>query len=222
MTNVGTLPHLVYTANPVASLAPWPVRRDSVRGKVVFQPISKKAAATLWHKARKWDQDTRTRGRHGGIIGRTGLTVLYSLIFDFLNWKTGRLDPSLETIARKAGVSERTVSRVIAKLKALGLINWQRRCETAYSDAGNFLLRQISNAYAIISHSQWIGYRDNDPPPPDAATLGCPPPIPTPLEAVAAAIATATPIAAYSELMGDQTDRLAVALAQLGRLMGRI
>jgi hypothetical protein len=36
------------------------------------------------------------------------LQVLHALIFDFLNYRTGQLDPSYEAIARKAnGVCQR-------------------------------------------------------------------------------------------------------------------
>ena len=38
------------------------------------------------------------------------LAVLHALIFDFLNHRTGRLDPSYAAIAAKAGVCVRTVA----------------------------------------------------------------------------------------------------------------
>jgi hypothetical protein len=40
-------------------------------------------------------------GQDGGAVGHTGLLVLHTLIFDFLNFSTGRLDPSYAAIARK-------------------------------------------------------------------------------------------------------------------------
>ena len=89
--------------------APWPVWRNSVAGEVRFAPISRKAAAKLWHAARRWDRDTHEPGRHGGVIGRTALAALYALLFDYLNHRTGRLDPSLDAIARKAGCCRRAV-----------------------------------------------------------------------------------------------------------------
>src|SRR4051794_28864444 len=39
--------------------SPWPVWRGSVAGPVRFATMSRKAAAKLWHKARRWDRDTR-------------------------------------------------------------------------------------------------------------------------------------------------------------------
>jgi hypothetical protein len=43
--------------------------------------------------------------------------VLHALIFDFLNHRTGRLDPSYEAIARKAGVCVRAVATALARLR---------------------------------------------------------------------------------------------------------
>ena len=152
--------------------APWPVWRGSIAGPVRFAPLSRKAAAKLWHRARRWDRETRTKGRHGGAIGRTALAALYALLFDFLNHRSGRLDPSLDAIARKAGICRRTVVNAIRRLKDLGLLIWQRRCEEDRDEAGRFRLRQRTNAYGLLPTSQWRGYRDTDPPPPSPDVLG--------------------------------------------------
>ena len=111
------------------SRAPWPVWRGSVAGPVQFVPMTRKAAAALWHKARQWDRETHQPGRHGGVIGRTALDVFYALALDFQNFRTGRLDPSLDAIARKAGCCRRAVVAALARLRDLGLLAWQRRCE---------------------------------------------------------------------------------------------
>src|ERR1700712_4106037 len=39
----------------------------------------------------------------------------------------GRLDPSVEMIATRAAVSPSTVTRALAKLRALGFLGWTRR-----------------------------------------------------------------------------------------------
>jgi hypothetical protein len=53
--------------------------------------------------------------------------VLHALVFDFLNFATGRLDPSYVAIARKTNVCERTVATALARLRELGILNWVRR-----------------------------------------------------------------------------------------------
>ena len=99
--------------------APWPVWSGSVAKPVQFAAMPKKAAVRLWHRARDFDRSTHQPGHHGGAAGHTGLAVLGTLIFDFLNHRTGRLDPSNAAIAAKAGVCVRTVATALQRLKAL-------------------------------------------------------------------------------------------------------
>ena len=153
---------------------------------------------------------------------RTALAALYALLFDFLNHKTGRLDPSLDAIAVKAGCCRRAVVDALARLRDLGLIVWQRRCEETRDAEGRFRLRQRTNAYGLLPPSQWRGYCDNDPPPPDPATLGIPERVPDAIEAAVAEITQGQRMAAVAALETDPGDRLAMALAALGRAMGAI
>jgi hypothetical protein len=108
------------------------------------------------------------------------------------------------------------------EVRDLGLLAWRRRCEETHDDAGRFRLRQRTNAYGLLPPSQWIGYRDNDPPPPDPATLGAPEPVPEPIEAAIAELTCGQRKAALATLEAYPNDRLAMALAALGRAMGAI
>ena len=96
---------LAYALSPLPGFASpktyaaWPVWHDSTTKEVRFVPMSRKQAAKHWQKARRFDRQTHTKGKHGGRIGRTALAVLYALLFDFLDFKTGQLDPSYHTIA---------------------------------------------------------------------------------------------------------------------------
>ena len=158
----------------------------------------------------------------GGIIGRTALAVLYALALDFQNFRTGRLDPSLDAIAARAGCCRRAVVNAIRRLRDLGLIAWRRRCEEDRDAEGRFRLRQRTNAYAVLPSSQWTGYRDTDPPPPDPAALGAPERVLDPMIEVAIAELThGQRVATLAALEADPGDRLAMALAALGRVMAR-
>jgi hypothetical protein len=97
--------------------AAWPVWSDSARSEVRFHPIPKKAATRLWHRARDFDRQTRRKAHHGGAVGHSALQVLHTLIFDFLNFRSGRLDPSYAAIARKANVCERTVAAMMRTIR---------------------------------------------------------------------------------------------------------
>jgi hypothetical protein len=194
--------------------APWPVWSGSTTTPVRFLPLAKKAAVKLWHRARAFDRGTHQPGHHGGAVGHTGLVVLHTLIFDFLNHRTGRLDPSYAAIAAKAGVCVRTVASALARLKALGILNWVRRCAERWAD-GRFVLEQETNAYAVLPESQWRGYRPPQAPPgPAPGTWGEPAPM---LSAVAQAVLEGDLAAKVQALASDPKDGLAAALARLGR-----
>jgi hypothetical protein len=194
--------------------APWPVWAESTTAPIRFVAIPRKAAVRLWHRARDFDRGSHQPGHHGGALGHTGLAVLHALIFDFLNHRTGRLDPSYAAIAAKAGVCVRTVASALQRLKALGILNWVRRCAERWAD-GRFVLEQDTNAYAVLPESQWRGYRPPaEPPGPAPGTWGDPPPM---LSAVAQAVLEGNLAGKVQALASDPKDGLAAALARLGR-----
>jgi hypothetical protein len=121
--------------------------------------MTKRAAKQLYWHLEQFERQTRAPGRQDGAIGRNGLAVVRALLFKFMNWKTGRLDPSQAKIADAAAISESSVERGLAALKAAGVVNWLRRCVADVQSAGGFLMRQISNAYAVLPSTQWKGYK---------------------------------------------------------------
>jgi hypothetical protein len=194
--------------------APFPVWSGSTTAPARFVAMPKKAAVKLWHRARDFDRTTHQPGHHGGAVGHTALAVLHALIFDFLNHRTGRLDPSYAAIAHRAGVCVRTVATALARLRELGILNWVRRCAETWQD-GRFVLEQQTNAYAVLPESQWRGYRaPQEPPGPLPGTWGEPAPM---LSAVAQAALEGDLAAKVQALGSDPKDGLAAALARLGR-----
>lgn len=199
-----------------------PVWRNSTTRPIKWIKVSKKKASRIWHQARIWDRQTRAKNKHGGCIGRTGLAVLYSLLWDSLNWKTGQLDPSIETIARRANVGRTATINALKRLKKLRIIDWMRRCVRSIDENGEFRLRQLTNAYGVAGPEEWTRPKPPAPPPPHPSELGFPAPMPDAIDAAIASMNGDSSSSAYGELMSDQSDRLAVALARLGRAMGRI
>jgi hypothetical protein len=194
--------------------APWPVWSGSVAKPVRFAAMSKKAAVRLWHRARDFDRGTHQPGHHGGAVGPAALAVLHALIFDFLNHRTGRLDPSYAAIAAKAGVCVRTVATALARLRELGILNWVRRCAERWGD-GRFVLEQKTNAYAVLPETGWRGYRaPPEPPGPAPGTWGEATPLPSALTQAALEGDLAGKVQA---LASDPKDGLAAALARLGQ-----
>ena len=205
------------------TFAAWPVWSGSTSEVVKTAPMSKKAATKLWHRARAFDRQTRRAGHHGGAVGPAALAVLHALFFDFMNWRSGRLDPSYAAIARAANVCERTVANALKRLKELGIIDWTRRCAETRTDDGRFVLTQQTNAYAVLPASQWRGYRDPpEPPPPASGTWGDHPPLPCVVGmAVEERRHGGGMRGVLSILASDPTDGLAAVLARIGAAVMR-
>ena len=207
----GLLPALPGFTALASTYAPWPVWSGSTTSPIRFAPMAKKAAVKLWHRARDLDRGTHEPGRHGGAVGPSALQVLHALIFDFLNHRTGQLDPSYAAIAAKAGVCVRTVATALQRLRELGILNWVRRCAESWQD-GRFVLEQETNAYAVLPETGWRGYR----PPLEAPKpeWGRAPIMPSALGQAALESDLAGKVQA---LASDPKDGLAAALARLGQ-----
>lgn len=194
-----------------------PVWKGSARDGVKWNKLSRKEARTIWWEARAMNQTRRGKGL-GAVIGQSAMLVLQSLLFDFLNFKTGQLDPSYEGLALKTGLSRATVARSLARLRELRIIHWVRRC-SAYVDAGGrFTLEQQRNAYAVLPPTGWRGYVARIAHAVLPHEWG---PAPTPRESITAeAVALAKDsgtAALVRALATDPDDPLAAALARLGR-----
>ncbi len=210
------------------SYAAWKVWADSSTKKGPFVPMAKepamarKAAARIYRKAVKWNGSGKLAGRHGGLVGSHVLLVLHTLIFDFLNHATGRLDPSYKAIQRKTRLCYATVAKALARLKELGILNWRRRSQPDRNEYGGFILRQISNEYAILPPTQWRGYTDLDTPePPHPSIWGASPPLPSLIEQACADVQDGDSArSVVSRLDADPDDKAALAVASLFREVG--
>ena len=212
------LPFPGFTGLGLKTYAAWPVWSGSTTKEIKFQSMPKKAAVKLYHRARDFDRQSKRKGHHGGAVGHAALQVLHALIFDFLNYASGRLDPSQAAIARKANVCERTVANAIKRLKSLGILNWVRRCAESWRD-GKFCLEQETNAYAVLPASQWRGYKEPpEAPPPAPGTWGDHPALPPQLDQAVAELRRGGEMRTVIGMLDtDPTDPLSVALARLGR-----
>jgi hypothetical protein len=158
--------------------AAFPVWSESTAKPVQFSPLPKKQAVLLWHRAREFDRQTHKPGMHGGAIGPSGLQVLHVFLFDFLNYSTGRLDPSYAAIARKANICERTVADAIKRLENLKMLTWIRRCSEEWIN-GRYVRKQKTNAYCLLP-TGWLGYQaPPEMPPPHPTEWGKAPVMPS-------------------------------------------
>lgn len=200
------------------SYASWHVWSGSTLKETRFVPMPRKAAARIYYKALKWNGRGKVRGRHGGLLGMPALLVLHTMIFEFLNHRTGRLDPGYDAIKRKTRLCRQTIARALARLKELGIIHWQRRCIPGTDEQGRFILRQKTNAYAVLPPSQWHGFVDDEPPPPPHPETWAVPSLPSLIEQGCADLHSGdSRKAVLSRLDADPGDALASRLADLFR-----
>lgn len=209
------------------TFAPGPVWKGSRASEdVKFQRYDRKQQLKAFNKANQLEQ--RTRGRHkdasgfvsrqDGIIGRAGLLVMRVLTFDFLNYASGRLDPSYEAIAIKANLSIRSVARALVKLRAAGVLRWVQRRVGGIGESGRYEMHQETNAYYFQHWKGWKGWA-TPPPAPEKGTTGEHPPLPEALEAAADAARDHDRHGMQRALEGAQPGTVGASLAQLGRLL---
>ena len=200
--------------------APWPVWGGSTRKPVQFQPMTKRQAVNLWHDLRRFERQTREKGKQDGAIGRNGLAVGHAILFDLIDRPTGQLEPERAEIARAACISIRSVDRGLAKLKAAGVLNWIRQCAESIED-GIYRLKQKASAYFVLPVTQWLGFRrPADVPPPYPEAWGRTPPLPSPMELAGTVHAEGGSHAAQlAALACDPRDALANSVARLFNLI---
>ena len=139
-----------------------------------FRPLNRNDLARILACAEALDRRTHQPGRHGGVVGRSGLAVLRALAIRFFNKQTGRLDPSLASIAEAANLARSTVQEAIKRLEAAGLIEKARRIarervKVWHQAAGRFLMIdrvvQITNAYRLnVPRGDRAAYGDHGTP----------------------------------------------------------
>ena len=94
---------------------------------------------------RRYEQETRAHfGWQEHVAARADLTPVYKIVAWalalFRNIKTGRCDPSCGGLAKRAGVSERTVKRAITEFERLGLLAVDRSSGGASSNRNHYRL----------------------------------------------------------------------------------
>lgn len=135
-----------------------PVRRDSFydndeRAVRVWKPIAAGNKKEAWRivqarlqAAQAYDREHKEPGKKNGPLGHVGIEVLRQL-YRMVDFKTGRLDPSIETICRELKRSRAAVVAALSRLREHGFVDWIRRAESISNKGPGPQVRQITNAY---------------------------------------------------------------------------
>ena len=136
-----------------------PVRRNSYyasdpRAGAVWQPIgrSKQEARAIvamrMQAAEAYDRQYKEKGRRNGPLGYVGLEVLREL-YRMVDYRTGRLDPSINTLCERTRRSKQAVVDALNRLQEHGFVVRIRRAEAIENAHRGPQVKQITNAYGF-------------------------------------------------------------------------
>lgn len=127
-----------------------PVRRHSRphgREGLFWRPFNPQDRARYMLAAERFERVGREPGKRNGPLGPVGLEVLRELL-RLVDYRTGRLDPAIQTLCDTLRRSRDAIVRALANLRAAGFLDWLRRYEPTGNAEGP-QVRQISNAYRL-------------------------------------------------------------------------
>jgi hypothetical protein len=128
-----------------------PVRRNSYRvgereGRY-WSKFNKGERNARMRAAEEYDRKHKEPGKRNGPLGHVALEILREMMRR-IDFKTGRLDPSIDTLATKLRRSPTTIVNGLARLRDHGWLNWIRRFEPIENpDDFGPQVKQVSNAY---------------------------------------------------------------------------
>ncbi len=158
---------------PPAERCPTPVRRHShFRGRSegrIWRPTTRKDVQAILKAAEIYNEaGLHEKGERSGPLGSVALDVL-RLFVNLIDFRTGRLEPSISTIMDRLGRSRDTIVRALKNLRAHGFIDWLRRYEPTGNEGRGPQVQQASNAYRLSlpeKARQFLGRFGKAPPPP--------------------------------------------------------
>jgi hypothetical protein len=104
----------------------------------------------IMEAARRLERHSHRPGLHGGCLRRTGILVLWTLLYRGPS-RHGVCDPSLTQIAAWSGCARSTVQLALQRIEAAGIMGHVRRGITV---AGRWC--QWTSAYLFASPDQWV------------------------------------------------------------------
>jgi hypothetical protein len=129
-----------------------PVRGGSYqRGRcegAFWRKTSRQEVRHILFAAKRYELNMRSKGRRCGPLGSVAIEVLeyFANVVDF---RTGRLEPSLDTLMRRLKRSRDAIVRALKNLRTHGFLDWLRRYVPTGHEGRGPQLRQVSNAYRL-------------------------------------------------------------------------
>ena len=157
---------------PPPERCPTRVRRNShFKGRSegrIWRPTNRQETQKILMAAKRYELAERQKGARSGPLGSVAIEVLEFFV-NLVDFRTGRLEPSLDTIMGKVRRSRDAVVRALKALRAHGFLDWLRRYEPTGNESGP-QVQQASNAYRLSLPEKalrFLGRFGKAPPPPD-------------------------------------------------------
>lgn len=146
-----------------------PVRGYSYeRGRcegVFWKATSRQEVQRILLVAKQYELALRRKGERCGPLGSVAIEVLEYLA-NLVDFRTGRLEPSLDTLMRRLKRSRDAIVRALKNLRTHGFLDWIRRYAPMGNDGRGPQVRQVSNAYRLSlpeRAKQLLGWRGSPP-----------------------------------------------------------
>lgn len=154
----------IATAGPVS--ADHAKRRAWVAGKRTGEPVRRHSRlagreGVFWRRtdrqevrrivlaAKRYELAGRASGSRNGPLGSVAIEVL-ELFANLVNFRTGRLEPSIETLMRYLKRSRDAIVRALKALRQHGFLDWLRRYVPTGGEGRGPQVQQTSNAYRLF------------------------------------------------------------------------
>lgn len=129
-----------------------PVRKQSrAAGKcegVFWRRTNRQEVRQVLLAAKRYELAQRQPGSRSGPLGSVALEIL-ELFVNLVDFRTGRLEPSIDTLMRKLRRSRDAIVRGLKALRAHGFLDWLRRYEPTGNTGRGPQVKQTSNAYRL-------------------------------------------------------------------------
>lgn len=120
----------------------------------VFRPIADGtiAGGLAWaddylRLAKEYDVIHKKKGERSPLMAN-GIRVLEALLRNFLDFRTGQLDPAITALMKKTALSKNAVVDALKRLREHGFLDWVRRSEkTTHAGEAGPQRQQATNAY---------------------------------------------------------------------------
>ncbi|MBT9373216.1 helix-turn-helix domain-containing protein [Rhizobium sp. CSW-27] len=120
--------------------------------------------------AKRFEKAHKQPGRKSGPLGAVAIEVL-EYMANLVDYRSGRLEPSIDTIMQKLCRSRDAVWKALTALRRHGFLDWVRRYVPTHNDSAGPQVQQTSNAYrlALPRQAEEALARDKPPLPEDRA-----------------------------------------------------